>query len=102
MNQVVENQFHEWAAWFKCLADPTRLRILHHVSGLDEPVTVGDIVNALDLTQSNVSHHLRVLAEQGFVLLETEGTRTKVSANPLCMVELPNAAAAIMQADRRR
>ena len=91
-----DSDFREWAGWFKCLADATRLRILHHVAGLDEPTSVGEIVEALSLTQSNVSHHLRVLAEQRFVLLEPHGVRTLVSANPLCMVELPEAAAAIM------
>lgn len=90
------DDFAEWADWFKCLSDPTRLRILHHVAGLAAPTTVGGIVDALDLTQSNVSHHLRVLAEQRFVHLEPEGVRTKVVANPLCMVALPQAAAAIM------
>lgn len=95
-----EDAFREWAEWFKCLADPTRLRILHYVAGLDDPVPVGDIVDALELTQSNVSHHLRTLGEQRFVLTESEGVRTLVSANPLCMVELPEAAAAIMQTDR--
>ncbi len=97
-----DERFDEWAAWFKCLADPTRLRILHHVSGLDEPATVGEIVDGLGLTQSNVSHHLRILGQQGFVLMTTEGVRTLVTANPLCMVELPDAAAAIMQRDRKR
>lgn len=89
--------FREWADWFKCLADPTRLQILHHLAGLDLPVPVGDIVEALDLTQSNVSHHLRVLGEQRFVLTETVGVRTMVEANPLCLVELPEAAAVIMR-----
>lgn len=93
------DDFTEWAGWFKCLADPTRLRILHHVAGLDEATTVGAIVEALDLTQSNVSHHLRILSTQQFVLLQAEGVRTLVSANPLCMVELPEAAAAIMGND---
>ncbi len=97
MSDLSEAEFDEWAGWFKCLADPTRLRILHHVAGLDEPSTVGAIVEALGLTQSNVSHHLRILGEQRFVLLEVEGVRTLVSANPLCMTELPEAAAAIMR-----
>lgn len=90
------DDFIEWADWFKCLADATRLRILHQVAGLDEPTTVGAIVAALDLTQSNVSHHLQILSAQNFVLLETEGVRTLVTANPLCMIELPEATAAIM------
>lgn len=100
MSSPSGENFDEWAEWFKCLADPTRLRILHHVAGLGQPATVGDIVDALELTQSNVSHHLRILGEQKFVLLESEGVRTLVSANALCMVELPEAAAAIMQRDR--
>ena len=100
MDEPDDSRFADWAEWFKCLADPTRLRILHFVSGLDEPITVGGIVEALRLTQSNVSHHLRILAEQQFVLLEAEGVRTLVSVNRRCMVELPDAAAAIMQADR--
>lgn len=91
-----ESEFEEWAAWFKCLADPTRLRILHFVANLDSPATVGDVVNALGLTQSNVSHHLKVLASERFVVLDADGTRTRVTANELCMVELPDAAAAIM------
>ncbi len=99
MSDLSDVEFDEWAGWFKCLADPTRLRILHHVAGLDEPSTVGAIVEALGLTQSNVSHHLRILGEQRFVLLEVEGVRTLVSANPLCMTELPEAAAAIMRTD---
>ena len=96
MSGPTDSDFAEWATWFKCLADPTRLRILHHVAGLDGPVTVGAIVEALGLTQSNVSHHLRILAEQRFVLTESEGVRTLVRVNPLCMTELPRAAAAIM------
>ena len=90
------DDFEEWASWFKCLADPTRLRILNHVAGLDKPTTVGAIVDALELTQSNASHHLRVLAEQRFVLTEADGVRTLVSVNPKCMVDLPQAAAVIM------
>lgn len=94
-----QEEFAEWAGWFKCLADPTRLRILHHVAGGEQAMTVGSIVDALGLTQSNVSHHLGVLAEQHFVVLEADGVRTLVSANPLCFAELPDAAAAIMGVD---
>ncbi len=101
VNNPARDDFAEWAGWFKCLADPTRLEILHHLAGQDEPVTVGSIVETLSLTQSNVSHHLRILAEQGFVLLEASGTRTLVTANPRCMTMLPEAAGAIMQTDRR-
>ena len=85
-----------WADWFKCLADPTRLRVLHYVASRDEPVTVGEIVAHIGHSQSNVSRHIGILAEQRFVFTEPEGVRTLVRANELCMVELPDAIAAIM------
>lgn len=97
MDEPDAGDFEEWAGWFKCLADPTRLKILHFLAGLLDPVPVGEIVASLGLTQSNVSHHLKVLNGEKFVLLETVGVRTMVSANPLCMVELPEAASAIMR-----
>lgn len=92
------DDFEEWARWFKCLADPTRLRILNHVAGLADPATVGDIAEELQLTQSNVSHHLKVLGRERFVLTEADGVRTLVRVNPTCMTGLPDAAAAIMRA----
>ncbi|MBB3144648.1 DNA-binding transcriptional ArsR family regulator [Phyllobacterium trifolii] len=47
------------AETFRLLGDPTRLRILFFC--LDEPRSVGDIATSLDLSQSLVSHHLRLL-----------------------------------------
>ncbi|EJN03148.1 metalloregulator ArsR/SmtB family transcription factor [Phyllobacterium sp. YR531] len=47
------------AETFKLLGDPTRLRILFFC--LDAPRSVGDIAASLDISQSLVSHHLRLL-----------------------------------------
>lgn len=47
------------AETFRLLGDPTRLRILFFC--LDAPRSVGDIAASLDLSQSLVSHHLRLL-----------------------------------------
>lgn len=47
------------AETFRMLGDPTRLRILFFC--LSEPKSVGEIVETLDLSQSLVSHHLRLL-----------------------------------------
>ncbi len=47
------------AETFKLLGDPTRLRILFFC--LEHPRSVGDIAASLDLSQSLVSHHLRLL-----------------------------------------
>jgi DNA-binding transcriptional ArsR family regulator len=47
------------AETFRLLGDPTRLRILLHCLG--GPRSVGEIAEGLDLSQSLVSHHLRLL-----------------------------------------
>lgn len=86
----------EYAAWFRCLADATRLQVLHVVATAGRPVAVGEIVAAVGKGQSTVSHHLRILADERFVLTETDGTRTLVSVNDRCMTEFPDAAAHIM------
>ncbi len=96
MSNPSESDLEEWASWFRCLSDPTRLKILHHVSSLERPATVGEIVEAVGRSQSTVSKHLQILSEQRFVLTEADGIRTLIRANPLCMSELPEAAAAIM------
>lgn len=86
----------EYARWFRCLADGTRLRILNFVAAAGEPVTVGQIVDAVGKSQSTVSRHLQVLADERFVFTQPDGVRTLVSVNRRCMTELPEAAAAIM------
>jgi DNA-binding transcriptional ArsR family regulator len=47
------------AETFRLLGDPTRLRILFFC--LEAPRSVGDIAESLQLSQSLVSHHLRLL-----------------------------------------
>ncbi len=44
---------------FKLLGDPTRLAIL--IACMEEEKSVGEIVEAVDASQSLVSHHLRLL-----------------------------------------
>lgn len=86
----------EYASWFRCLADGTRVRVLSVVADADRPVTVGEIVDAVGKSQSTLSKHLQVLAGDRFVFLEPDGVRTLVRVNDSCMTALPNAAAAIM------
>lgn len=98
MNSLSQDLADEYASWFRCLSDGTRLRVLHVVASADGPVTVGEIVEQLDKSQSTISRHLRVLADERFVLTEPDGVRTLVRVNPDCMSELPEAAAAVMGA----
>jgi phosphinothricin acetyltransferase len=86
----------EYAKWFRCLADGTRIRILNHVAAAAEPLTVGEIVQAVGKSQSTVSRHLQVLADERFILTRADGIRTLVTVNRTCMTALPEAAAVIM------
>ncbi|MFD7654784.1 helix-turn-helix domain-containing GNAT family N-acetyltransferase [Actinosynnema sp. NPDC059797] len=85
-----------YADWFACLADPTRVRLLHTVATHPGEITVGALTEALGISQSTCSHHLRKLADTGFVRLRKEGTATLVSVNPACCTGLPHAADAVM------
>lgn len=59
------------AKLFRGFADPTRLTILEHLCG--GPCSVGEIVDATGLGQSNVSNHLACLRDCGLVIGEREG-----------------------------
>jgi ArsR family transcriptional regulator len=96
--QLSREMAEEYASWFSCLSDGTRLLILHHIAAADDPMTVGEIVEAAGKSQSTVSRHLKVLAEEQFVFMEPDGVKTRVRVNDLCMTELPQAAALIMAA----
>lgn len=94
--QLTEELADEYAKWFRCLADGTRIRILNLVANAGEPITVGEIVAEVGKSQSTVSRHLQILAEDRFVFTEPDGIRTLIRVNDRCMTALPEAAAAIM------
>ena len=74
----------------RLLADPTRVRLLHTVStARTGAIRVGDLAEALGISQSTCSHHVRKLAEVGFVAVDKVGTATVVSVNPSCCTGLP-------------
>ncbi len=56
----------------KVIGESNRLQILMELGLECRPVT--DIVNATGLPQTNVSFHLRILREAGFVRTERRGT----------------------------
>ena len=85
-----------YAGWFKALADPTRVQILHLLASCGEPMSVGRIVERVPVGQSTVSHHLRILAEAGFVLIEASGTANLFRVNRSCIDCFPTAADVVM------
>jgi DNA-binding transcriptional ArsR family regulator len=62
----------------------------------DGPLTVGAITGAVDVGQSTVSAHLKVLAGVGFVLAERRGTSVRYRINDRCVDRFPTAADVVM------
>jgi DNA-binding transcriptional ArsR family regulator len=86
----------EYASWFKALADATRIQIVSLLARAGEPMSVGEIVAAVDVGQSTVSAHLKVLAEVRFVLADRRGTAAYYRINDACVECFPSAADIVM------
>ncbi len=66
-----QDQTANLADMFRLLGDPTRLRIVLATAGA--PLAVGAIATTLGLSQSLVSHHLRLLRGARLVRHERKG-----------------------------
>jgi DNA-binding transcriptional ArsR family regulator len=65
---------------FQALADPTRRRIVEALRSGER--AVNDIVDRMDIHQSGVSRHLRILSDAGFVRMRADGPRRLYSLRP--------------------
>ena len=86
----------QYASWFRALADPTRVQIVSLLARSGGPLTVGAITSAVDVGQSTVSAHLKVLAGVGFVLADRRGTSVRYRVNDRCVGRFPTAADVVM------
>src|SRR5262244_2919775 len=72
MNKLLPSSPQALLGWMGLLADPTRLRLLRllerHELGVDE------LRDVLQLPQSTVSRHLKVLQDEGFTRSRRHGT----------------------------
>ncbi len=66
-----EDQLYDLAELFKVFGDSTRIRILFTLSQSD--ICVCDIAEALNMTQSAISHQLRILKQSKLVTSRREG-----------------------------
>jgi ArsR family transcriptional regulator len=57
--------------WHKALADETRLRILYLL--LHYELNVNELVSFMDMGQSRVSRHLKIMADSGLLSLRRDG-----------------------------
>lgn len=67
----IDELIYDVADFFKVFGDSTRLRLLHLL--LREELCVGEIAQRLSMTQSAVSHQLRVLRQSDLVKYRKEG-----------------------------
>lgn len=66
--------------FFHTLADPSRLQIVEAL--LAGECAVNDLVAQMEIHQSGVSRHLRILEEAGFVQVRPDGPRRLYSLRP--------------------
>lgn len=70
-DNLKEEFIYDVADFFKVFGDSTRIKLLHLL--LEREMCVGDIAERLDMTQSAVSHQLRVLRQNDLVKYRKEG-----------------------------
>ena len=64
----------------KVLSDKTRLSVMECL--MDEPSHVGRLAEILEVEQSLLSHHLKVLREAGLVISDRDGKSVLYKAAP--------------------
>jgi DNA-binding transcriptional ArsR family regulator len=72
---------------FAVLAEPTRRRILDNLRASDR--SVGELVDAVAVSQPTMSKHLKVLREAGFVSCRTAAQQRiyRIEVGPLAAVD---------------
>ena len=68
---INDDTLYRLADLFKVFGDPTRIRILYALSV--EELCVQDIADRLSMTQSAISHQLRVLKQMSLVKFRRDG-----------------------------
>ncbi len=78
------------------LAHPARVAILRHLSCSDA-CCCKDVVGRLNLAQSTVSQHLKILVEAGLVTFAPEKQRSRYSVNREALREVADSLAGLVQ-----
>lgn len=78
--------FKEQATLFKALSDPKRLKILSLLH--QGELCACKILIEIDLSQSTLSHHMKILTQSALVVGRNEGKWTHYSLNPVAGKDL--------------
>ena len=93
---VYDRDLDEEATLFKALADPARVAILATLARTEHEVCVCDFTTGLELNQSTISHHLKLLKDAGLVTSVRRGTWGYYSLAPDASARLEAALAAVL------
>jgi len=84
------------AAGLAALAHPTRIEILQHLSG-QHACCCRDVVDRLDLAQSTVSQHLKVLVDAGLVRFSSDRQRSRYELDRTALRNLASSLARLTE-----
>jgi ArsR family transcriptional regulator len=73
LNRVPEISFEQYEAKFKALADKQRLQIMYELTQRGK-ICVCDLSEIVEMAQSKLSYHLKILLEANLIKKETSGT----------------------------
>ena len=71
MKKLKENELFDLAELFKVFGDSTRIRILYVL--FEEEICVQELADRLGMTQSAVSHQLKILKQSKLIKSRREG-----------------------------
>jgi len=102
MPRLPPEAIEQVAERFRVLGEPTRLRLLDAMRHGER--SVGDLVEAMDAGQANVSKHLRLLHAAGLVGRRREGTTVYYHLSDPSVFQLCDLVCGRLEAthDRRR
>ncbi|ESW63337.1 MULTISPECIES: metalloregulator ArsR/SmtB family transcription factor [unclassified Mesorhizobium] len=75
------------AASFAALSHPARIEILRHLSA-SRSCCCREVVDHLDLAQSTVSQHLKILVEAGLVRFEPDRQRSRYQLDRAALADV--------------
>jgi DNA-binding transcriptional ArsR family regulator len=89
-SRALPRRWHPLAAVFTALGDEHRQRILLMFSRKEE-LTIKAIADAVPLSRTAVTHHLRVLRDAGVLLAERRGKEVFLRPNTAAVLDAMNA-----------
>jgi ArsR family transcriptional regulator len=99
MSNLSDNELERYAAIFKALSNPSRLRIFLRLRsccapgrpcqiGEEDNCCVGDVSQDLTISPSTVSHHLKELRQAGLIRMQRQGQKSQCTLNQEALAQL--------------